>query len=91
VRVRVPTLPPIQGVDTCGDSATCASNAAVKNGATIPATPEILAEVPVRSNNSCGAAIALQQTSEPVATLNGAAALFGFVASLWEKQLHDGD
>jgi hypothetical protein len=28
---------------------------------------------PVRSNNSCGAAIVLQQTSEPVATLNGAA------------------
>jgi len=36
---------------------------------------------PVRSNNSCGAAIVLQQTSEPVATLNGAAALFGFIAS----------
>jgi len=44
--VRVPTLPPIQGVDTCGGSDTCTSNAAVKNGATIPATPEILAEVP---------------------------------------------
>jgi len=43
--VRVPTLPPIQGVDTCGDSATCTSNAAVKNRATIPATPEISAEV----------------------------------------------
>ena len=44
--MRVPTLPPIQGVDTCGGSDTCTSNAAVKNGATIPATPEILAEVP---------------------------------------------
>ncbi len=35
----------------------------------------------VKSNNSCGASIVLQQTSEPDATLNGAAALFGFIAS----------
>ena len=43
--------------------------------------------MPVKSKNSCGAAIVLEQTSEPLATRNDAAALFGLLASLWEQQL----
>jgi hypothetical protein len=41
---------------------------------------------PVRSKNSCGAGIVLEQTSEPPATRNDAAALFGLIASLREQQ-----
>ena len=40
------------------------------------------------SKNSCGAAIELEQASESLVTLNGGVAtLFGFVASIREKQL----
>jgi hypothetical protein len=39
------------------------------------------------SKNSCGAGIELEQSSEPLAALNGVAALFGFIGSIWEKEL----
>ncbi len=41
---------------------------------------------PAGSNYSCGAAIILQQSSEPLATRNGVAARFGFVARLRKKE-----
>jgi hypothetical protein len=43
--------------------------------------------VAVRSKNSCGAGIELEQSSEPLATLNSVAALFGFIGSIREKEL----
>jgi hypothetical protein len=45
--------------------------------------PKIL----VWSKNSCGAGIDLEQSSEPLATLNRVAALLGFVGSIREKKL----
>jgi hypothetical protein len=41
----------------------------------------------IRSKNSCGAGIELEQASEPVATLNHVAALFGLIGILREKEL----
>jgi hypothetical protein len=41
----------------------------------------------VWSKNSCAAGIELEQSSEPLATLNGVAALFGFIGSIREKKL----
>jgi|SRR5579864_4773200 len=41
----------------------------------------------VWSKNSCGAGIELGQSSEPLATLNRVAALFGFIGSIREKEL----
>src|SRR5579872_4534101 len=43
--------------------------------------------IPVWSKNSCSAGIVLKQASEPLATLNRVAALFGFIGSLREKEL----
>ena len=40
----------------------------------------------VWSNNSCGSAIILEQTSEPLAICSGLAALLGRIASGREKQ-----
>jgi hypothetical protein len=42
---------------------------------------------PAWSNNSCGAAIELEQASESLVTLKGVAALAGFIAGIREKQL----
>jgi len=41
----------------------------------------------VWSKNSCGAGIELEQSSEPLAALNGVAALFGFIGSIREKKV----
>jgi hypothetical protein len=41
----------------------------------------------VSSKNSCGAGIGLEQSSEPLATLNRVAALFGFIGGIREKKL----
>jgi hypothetical protein len=42
----------------------------------------------VRSHpHPCGAGIELEQSSEPLATLNRVAALVGFIGSIWEKEL----
>ena len=43
--------------------------------------------IPVRSKNSCGTAIELEQASESLATLNRVAARFGFMAGIREQQL----
>jgi hypothetical protein len=43
--------------------------------------------LPVWSKNSCGTGIELEQSSEPLATLNRVAALLGFIGSIREKKL----
>jgi hypothetical protein len=45
----------------------------------IPAFAPLVSVCPYMVKNSCGAGIALEQSSEPLATLNRMAALFGFI------------
>ena len=43
--------------------------------------------IAIWSTYSCGSIVVLEQASESLVTLNGAAVLFGFIASIREKQL----